>query len=71
MAFDVAVVLLTSAWLHGGLLASEFIEGLFDYAEQRRRIMTKSSVFKKKKNVHKTHVMFTLSLKCDMTTVQV
>ena len=48
MAFDVAAVLLTSTWLHGALLGAEFIKGLFDYSEQRGRIMTKSSVFKKK-----------------------
>lgn len=53
VAFDVAVALLTSTWLHCGLLWAEFIKGLFDYAEQCM-IMTKSSVFKKKKEKKKT-----------------
>lgn len=48
-------VLLTSTWLHRALLGAEFINGLFDYAEQSRRIMIKSSVFKKK-NYNNNHV---------------
>lgn len=60
VAFDVAAELLTSTWLHRGLLGAEFIKGLFDYAEQRGRIMTKSSVFKKKT---------TIITMCDVCTV--
>lgn len=59
MAFDVAIVLLTSTWLRCALLGAELIKGLLDYAEQCRRIMTKFSLFKKT----------TIITMCDVSTV--